>query len=80
MDDPIYSSYKIYELIKKNDLAESKLKSLDAKDKATRDAAAKNFEKKCQEEGLEYNVHHDRSIAINELKHESIYCVIVPEL
>jgi hypothetical protein len=77
MDDPTYSSYKIYELIKKNDATESRLKSLDAKDKATRDTAAKNFEKKCQEEGLEYNVHHDRNIAINELKHESIYADMV---
>lgn len=77
MDDPTYSSYKIYELIKKHDLEESRLKSFDAKDKATRDGAAKNFEKKCQEAGLEYNVHHDRNIAINDLKHESIYADMV---
>jgi nucleotide-binding universal stress UspA family protein len=77
MDDPTYSSYKIYDVIKKHDLAESRLKGLDAIDKTTRAAAAKDFEKKCQGEGLEYTVHHDRNIAINELKHESIYADMV---
>jgi len=44
-----------------------------AKDKALRAAAAKKFETACRESGLEYTVHHDRNIAIHDLKHESIY-------
>lgn len=73
MDDRTYISYKIYELITKHGFSEDKLKKLEAKDKVTRDAAANNFEKACQKEGLEYTLHHDRNIAIQELKHESIY-------
>ena len=73
MDDPTYTSYKIYELIAKEGVSEDKLKKFEAKDKATRDAAAENFVKACQQSGLEYTVHHDRNIAIQELKHESIY-------
>jgi hypothetical protein len=73
MDDPTYTSYKIYELIGKGGVAEDKLKKLDAKDKATRYVASTNFEKACQKSGLEYTVHHDCNVALLELKHESIY-------
>jgi nucleotide-binding universal stress UspA family protein len=73
MDDPTYTSYKIYELIGKDGVAEDKLKKLDAKDKATRHVASTNFEKACQQAGVEYTVHHDHNIALPELKHESIY-------
>jgi hypothetical protein len=77
MDDPTYTSYKIYELIGKDGVAEDKLKKLDAKDKATRYTASTNFEKACQKSGLEYTVHHDHNIALQELKHESIYADLV---
>ena len=73
MDDPSYTSYKIYELITKEGASVDNLNKYEAKDQATRDKAAKNFEKACQQEGLEYNIHHDRKIAIVALKHESIY-------
>ena len=73
MDDQIYTSYKIYDLIAKEGVSEDKLKKFEAKDKTARDAAAENFEKACKHSGLEYTVHHDRNIAIQELKHESIY-------
>lgn len=73
MDDRIYNSYKVYELMVKNEKSGDNMKKLEAKDKATRDAAAQDFEKTCQKESLEYTIHHDHNIAINELKHESIY-------
>ncbi len=73
LDDRTYTSYKIYELITKQGVSEDKLKKLEAKDKDTRTAAAGNFEKACQQSGIEYTVHHDRNIALQELKHESIY-------
>jgi nucleotide-binding universal stress UspA family protein len=73
LDDWSYTSYKIYELITKEGVSEDKLKKLEAKDKATRNAAAHNFEKTCQQSGIEYTVHHDRNIALQDLKHESIY-------
>ena len=73
MDDQIYTSYNFYNLIEKEGVSEEKLKKFEAKDKAARDAAAENFEKACQQSGLEYTLHHDRNMAIQELKHESIY-------
>lgn len=49
MDDPTYTSYKIYELITKEVVSENKVKNFEAKDKITRTAAAENFEKACQQ-------------------------------
>jgi nucleotide-binding universal stress UspA family protein len=77
LDDPTYTSYKIYELITKDGVSEDKLRKLDAKDKATRHIASANFEKACQNASLQYTVHHDHSIALPELKHESIYADLV---
>jgi nucleotide-binding universal stress UspA family protein len=73
MDDSIYTSYKIYDLIVKEGVSQSKLKLYEEKDKATRAEAAINFEKACQKAKLEYSIHHDKNIAIQEIKHESIY-------
>jgi nucleotide-binding universal stress UspA family protein len=73
LDDITYSSYKIYELITQQGVSEKKLKDYEEKDKATRAAAATAFENACRRETIEHSIHHDRNIAINELKHESIY-------
>jgi len=73
LDDPTYTSYKIYELITREGVTEARLRKLEAKDKALRTAAAADFEKACKKAGLTFSIHHDRKIAIRELKHESIY-------
>ena len=51
-----------------------KLNEFEAKDKETRAAAAQNFEHACQQKKLEYSVHHNHKITIQDLKHETIYC------
>jgi len=73
LDDPSYTSYKIYDLIAKEGVSEDKLNKFEQKDKSARAASSADFEKACQKAGLEYTVHHDRNIAILDLKHESIY-------
>jgi len=73
LDDPTYTSYKIYDLITKEGVNNTKLKKLEAKDKATRIAAADIFEGACRKSGLTCTLHHDRHTPIQELKHESIY-------
>ena len=73
LDDPTYTSYKIYELINSKGVSEGKLKELEAKDKSLRNIASRDFEETCKNAGLEFSVHHDKNIAIHELKHESIY-------
>lgn len=73
MDDRSYTSYKFYDLISKEGMTEDQLKKLEEKDKVSRATAAETFETSCQASGLEYTIHHDRNIALQELKHESIY-------
>lgn len=74
MDDSIYTSYKIYDLIEeKGGVSEEKMKKLEEKDRVTRTAAAEDFEAACKKAGLQFSVHHDKNIALQELKHESIY-------
>jgi nucleotide-binding universal stress UspA family protein len=73
LDDPHYTSYKIYDLLIKDGVSEVQFKKYEEKDKATREAAAQKFERACGKAGVEFSVHHDKSTAIAELKHESIY-------
>lgn len=74
LDDFTYTSYKIYDLIRETGgLIGSAQKHLDKKDAKKRAAAVESFETGCREAGLQYTVHRDRSVAIQELLHESIY-------
>lgn len=77
MDDPSYTSYKIYELIAREGVAEDRLKRFDEEDKKKRAQSSADFEQHCQAAKLEYAVHHDRKIALQELKHESAYADLV---
>jgi len=73
LDDMTYTSYKVYELIVKQKVTDEKLKQYEAKDKETRLKSAARFEATCQKEGINFSIHHDKSIALQELLHESIY-------
>jgi hypothetical protein len=73
LEDRTYTSYKIYELIAKEGESEKKLKEYEQKDKANRDKAVVAFETACQKAALNYSIHHDKNIALQELLHESIY-------
>ena len=73
LDDFMRHSYKIYDLITKNESYEARQTQLEEKDRYTRKLAVDSFESACQDAGLNYSVHHDRSVAIQELVHESIF-------
>jgi nucleotide-binding universal stress UspA family protein len=74
LDDGQYTSYKIYDLVyEKGGLVGAAKRKWDKKDEKTRAAAVKNFETACRNAGIEYTLHRDRSVAIQELLHESIY-------
>lgn len=73
LDDITYTSYRIYDLIGKEGVSEQRLSDMQRSDLEKRKAAAAQFEEACQKKSISYAVHHDRNVAINELKHESIY-------
>jgi nucleotide-binding universal stress UspA family protein len=73
LDDFTYHSYKIYELVEEDGVSVDKLERFEEKDKETREESENRFEAACQHAGLNYGIHHDRNVAIQELLHESIY-------
>lgn len=74
LDDPSRTSYRIYDLIyEKAGLAGSTKRKWDKKDLKTRAKAVKTFETACQKAGLEYTIHHDRKVAIQDLLLETMF-------
>jgi hypothetical protein len=67
LDDFTLHSYKIHDLITKEGDYEARHRQLEEKDRLKRNLAVESFETACQEAGLNYSVHHDRSVAIQEL-------------
>src|SRR6186713_539782 len=73
LEDAAYTSYKLYELADKEGISESRLRKMEEKDISTRHESVERFEKACQHWGLEFSIHHDKKMAVRELKHESIF-------
>lgn len=72
LDDFTYNSFSMYKLLRAG-ATQAEIRELEVQDKRTRELAARWFEEACQQAGLQYNIHHDRSVAIQEVLHESIY-------
>lgn len=73
LEDVTYHSYKIYELVEQQGVSIEKKAWLENKDKETREESVERFRSACRDAGVNFSVHRDRSIAIQELLHESIY-------
>jgi nucleotide-binding universal stress UspA family protein len=73
LDDLSYTSYKIYDLLGNEGVTEEKRDELDKKDTTQRAKAAQDFIEDCKKANVNYTIHHDRNIAIQELLNESIY-------
>jgi len=74
LNDITYHSYKYSEVLDEHGAVAKKQKGiLDQRDEDTRKDSEISFEEYCQEAGLNYSIHHNRLIAIQELLHESIY-------
>lgn len=79
LDDMTYHSFRVYDILKEKGDPARKIEALEVKDKATRNKAVQQFSRTCGSAGVNYSVHHDRKIAIQELIHESIYadCLVI---
>ena len=78
LDDLSYHSYRIYDLVtEEGGGMDTKRKHLEEKDEKTRAMAVANFETASRKAGLQYTIHKDRNIAIQELLKESIYADLV---
>ncbi|HRE37409.1 MAG TPA: universal stress protein [Chitinophagaceae bacterium] len=72
-DDMTYTSYLIHELVVKKGITADQLKKYEERDAKSRKQSVEKFEKVCKQEGIQYSLHQDKKVAIQCLKHESIY-------
>lgn len=78
LDDFTRHSYSIVDIAKyEGGMFDEHIQQLNVKDKEERDKSVEKFEAACQNAGINYSVHRDRNIAIQELLHESIYADLV---
>jgi len=77
LDEFIYHSYSVYNVLTSEKDAEAVITQLDEKDRIKRDEAVLQFQKACVKAGINYSVHRDKDIAIQELKHESMFADLI---
>lgn len=77
LEDFTYHSYKLVDLLEEDDVDQTKAAYLNKMDVETRDSAVSHFEAACREAGVQFSVHRDKNIAIQELLHESIYADLI---
>ena len=74
LNDITHHSFNIYDLVSsEGGVSVAKQNKLLRADQDTRKRAADDFHEKCTDAGVEYTLHYDRCIAIQELIHESVY-------
>jgi nucleotide-binding universal stress UspA family protein len=77
LDEFIYRSYNVYKVMTTNKNYDAVMKELDEKDKLKRDEAVQFFQKACTKSGISFSIHRDKSIALQELKHESMFADLI---
>ena len=77
LDEFIYRSYNVYQVMTTNKNYDAVMKDLDEKDKKKRDEAVVTFEKACEKSGISFSIHRDKNIALQELKHESMFADLI---
>lgn len=78
LEDFTRHSYTVADITKyEGEGFDKHMHELDEKDKEERDVSVAKFEQACQNAGINYTVHRDRNVAIQELLHESIYADLV---
>lgn len=77
LNEFIYHNYSVYEVITTYKDYEEVLKKLDAKDEEKRGKAALEFQRICEKEGIRFSIHKNKNIAIQELKHESMFADLI---
>jgi len=77
LEDFLYHSFNLYDMVGSQGISQAKLKHLMDKDKATRQLAVHQFKQHCEAKNVNYKVHQDESFAIDDLLKESIYSDLV---
>lgn len=73
LEDFLYHSFNLFDMVGSQGVSQTKLNRLIKKDQETRQQAVALFEKTCNKKSITYLVHQDKSFAITDLLKESIY-------
>lgn len=77
IEDFIYHSYNIYNILRTSDKAKQLIDELNEEDKKMRAQAVLECEKACQLAKLNYSIHRDKGLALQELLHESVFADLI---
>lgn len=73
LDDFTRHSYSVSDITQYKGSFDAHLEELNRRDDEVRNSAALQFEEACQAAGVQFSIHRDKNIALQELLHESIY-------
>ena len=77
LDEFIYRSYSVYSILKNAENPYDEIKKLDEKDALKRNTAVNIFQKACEAAKIPFSIHRDKSIALQELKHECMFADLI---
>ena len=77
LDEIMYRTYSVYDVMTNNKDYQKKIDALDASDQEKRDDSVRKFQEACESAKIKFSIHRDRNIALQELKHESIFADLV---
>ena len=77
LDEFIYRTYNVRKIYKTYEKPEEVIKQLDGKDKMKRDEAVRQFQKSCEKAKINFSIHRDKNIALQELKLESMFADMI---
>ena len=73
LEDFTHHSYKLFDMVGSQGVSQEKVKHLIEGDKKKRHESVLRFQSACKKRGVRYDIHHDKSIALQELLRETIY-------
>lgn len=76
LDDLLYRSYSVYDVLTTSSQPEITIRKMDEKDREKRDAAVTQFKWACASAGILFSVHRDVCIAIQELKQKPCFRIL----
>lgn len=74
LEDFTYHSYKLFDMVGSQGVSQEKVKQLMSEDKAKRRQAVQKFKTSSEERKIKFSIHTDKSVALQELLKETIYC------
>jgi hypothetical protein len=77
IEDFLYHSYNIFQVLENSEKAKELIQELNEEDKKMRGQAILKCEEACRLAKVNYSIHRDKGLALQELLHESIFADLI---